>query len=67
MLLQHGSDGDRPLEVEGGEVHGEARGMDEDPETLSHLRAGLPSTVPTGVRRGCRGSRSPLEPARPGG
>lgn len=63
MLLQHGRDGDRSREVERREVHGEARDVDENPETAPYLRAGVFAAVSAGFRGRCRAGGAQVEPA----
>lgn len=50
MLFQHGGDGDRSVEMEGGKVHGEAGALDEGAETVSYIRAGVAASVSVGFR-----------------
>ncbi|URE30524.1 Glycosyl transferase family 8 [Musa troglodytarum] len=66
LLLQHRSDGDGRGDVEVGRVHQDGGGLDGSAEAEEDLPLGFPATIPVGLGRKYKGSRSQVEPARPG-
>ena len=51
MLLQHGGDGDRSVEMERRQIPREAGELDENPEKVPYLRAGFVAAIFAGIRR----------------